>query len=209
MNYYSNEEIIKRNQKKEKIIEKIKLVIVIFISIIIVYNISLIVQSVIRPEKTPSWFNTKTFAIISGSMMPEINVGDIVIVKEVKEEELAEGDVISFRRDSEIITHRIQKIETENNETHYITKGDNNKTKDETPVKYNEIEGRVERIVPNLGRIVIFLKNKTTILALFLVFIVMYTHDMRKTRKRNIREKKKELLNKERNESYRYDPKVQ
>lgn len=113
--------------------------------------------------------------------MPQINVGDIVIVKEVKEEELKEGDIISFRKNDEIITHRIQEIEEKDNQTQYITKGDNNNTKDEIPVEYNNIEGKVEKIIPYLGYATIFLKNKTTILVILLIFAAMYIHDMKKT----------------------------
>lgn len=200
MNYYANEEILKRKKIKEKIFEKIKLILVILISIIVIYNISLIVQGIIEPDKTPACFGVKTFAIVSGSMMPEINAGDIVIVKDVNEEELQEGDIISFRKNAEIITHRIERIEIQDNEKRYITKGDNNNTVDAMYVSFENIEGRVENIIPYLGNVVIFLKNKITIAVILLIYVVIYVYDTKKSNKKMMRKKKRELLNEKRKE---------
>ena len=95
-------------EKAKYIIIKVLYIIIIPI---IIYDLILIAQSIINPYKPPIFFGIKTFNIVSGSMEPQININDIVITKEIEENELKEGDVISFRQNSEVITHRIIKIE--------------------------------------------------------------------------------------------------
>ena len=123
---YTNQEINKRKNREIKIKNIIYVIMYCFLVIIMTYNISLIMQSLINLNKTPSFFGIKTYVIISGSMEPNINIGDMVITKS-KENELKVGDIISYRKGQSVITHRIsQIIENEKGERTYRTKGDNN-----------------------------------------------------------------------------------
>ena len=73
----------------------------------------------------------------SGSMEPQLKIGDIILIKECKEYE--SGDIITYNvNNSYLVTHRI--VEKEGN--YVITKGDSNNTKDEK-VNKNNIEGKV------------------------------------------------------------------
>lgn len=200
MRIYTNEELTNRKRKKQKSLNKIRFALVIIISIGILYNVLLIIQSILYPNKTPSFLGYKTFSIISGSMMPEINVGDIVVVKDVEINDLKDGDIISFRNDSEIITHRIIRIEEDKKQILYITKGDNNNTEDADKVSFVNIEGKVVNVIPKLGNVVFFLKNKVTILLLITLFILIYVYDMKKNSKKMLRKKKREYLNQKKEE---------
>ena len=84
----------------------------------------------INKSETPNFFGIKTFVIISGSMEPNLKISDIVIIKRCEQNELKENDIISFRSGQSVITHRINKIIETENGVEYITKGDNNNTKD-------------------------------------------------------------------------------
>ena len=65
------------------------------------------------------------YKVMTGSMEPNIHVGDYLLVKKCKE--YKEGDIVTFKKDGYYITHRIIKI----NENTIITKGDANNVADE------------------------------------------------------------------------------
>lgn len=195
MKYYTNEEITKRKIKFENRIEKIKLIAVILISIIVILNLIIIFKALLVPNKTPSIFGVKTFSIISGSMMPELNVGDIIIVKEVDNFKI--NDIITFRQNDKMITHRIIDITKKDNEEVYITKGDNNNVQDEGYVEPRDIEGKVINKIPLIGYITIFLQKKEVLAIIFTVFCLSYIHDIKVNNKKNLRRQKREILNDE------------
>ena len=103
------------------------MIITNIILIILLYNLVLLGISFISKHDFNGFFRYKAYNITTNSMEPTINMGDIIIVKKVKDEEnLKNGDIISFNKNGEIITHRIIDIVETNGEKRYITKGDNN-----------------------------------------------------------------------------------
>lgn len=76
--------------------------------------------------------------VSSGSMQPELAIGDVIIIKEVND--YKENDIITYNVNNEyLVTHRIIEI----NEDNFITKGDNNTSKDKEIVLKENIEGKV------------------------------------------------------------------
>ena len=195
---YTNDIIKKKSEKIDKRKKLIKLIIYIMIIPIIFYNISLIFFSIINKSETPNFFGIKTFVIISGSMEPNLKISDIVIIKKCEQNELKENDIISFRSGQSVITHRInQIIETENG-VEYITKGDNNNTKDNGTVKFNDIEGKYIGKIEYLGKVVLYLKNKTVIIYIIIIFYLIYAHEMKTNEKLQLRREKREKFEKKR-----------
>lgn len=143
---YTDETIRKRKKKNDKIKKIIKTITYIVLVPLLIYNISLIIQALANPNKTPSFFGIKTYVIVSGSMMPELNIGDIVIVKSA--EDYQEGDIISFRQGQNVITHRISEILKTENGILYKTKGDNNNTEDSGMIEIDAIEGKTIGKIP-------------------------------------------------------------
>ncbi len=112
----------------------------------------------------PSLFSAYT--IVSPSMVPNINVLDIVIVKRVeKPETLEKGDIITFnstdyRYSGVTVTHRITNIETTTDGKYlFTTKGDANNTPDSSRISFEEIYGQVLFRIPKIGYIQYFLSN--------------------------------------------------
>ena len=195
---YTNDIIKKKSEKIDKRKKLIKLIIYIMIIPIIFYNISLIFFSIINKRETPNFFGIKTFVIISGSMEPNLKISDIVIIKKCEQNELKENDIISFRSGQSVITHRInQIIETENG-VEYITKGDNNNTKDNGTVKFDDIEGKYIGKIEYLGKVVLYLKNKTVIISIIIIFYLIYAHEMKTNEKLQLRREKREKFEKKR-----------
>ena len=76
--------------------------------------------------------------VSSGSMTPELRVGDVIIMKEFESYDV--GDIVTFNSNNEcLVTHRI----IERNGDNFITKGDSNNTKDADIVAKENIEGKV------------------------------------------------------------------
>ena len=102
------------------------------------------------------------YVIISGSMEPIIEVQDAVLVKRVDPDSIQRGDVVTYLSNDEsyygiMITHRVVNIKEENGEKIYYTKGDHNETVDRSPVKGNQIYGKVVMRIPKIGYIKYFL----------------------------------------------------
>jgi len=87
------------------------------------------------------------------SMYPALKKGDGIIIKKLSDEEkenLQVGDIIAFYDGNIIVTHRITRIDRDG-EIQYVTKGDNNDTKDITKQKKDDIIGIVKIRIPLIG----------------------------------------------------------
>lgn len=104
---------------------------------------------------TSGYFKYYAVTIGSGSMEKTICKGDVVIVKKLKRNELkdlkAKRDVLVYYRDGKIIVHRLIKIKKLSGEEFYITKGDNNLTKDPYRVKPKDVIGIVSFKIKYIG----------------------------------------------------------
>ena len=103
-----------------KVVKKIlmSLFLIIFIPLIII-NICIITKAIKYPSKIPDFMGYKPMIVMSNSMESAIDVGDVVIVKEVDTSTLKRGDIVAYRIDDVCITHRIAKV---NSDGTYITK---------------------------------------------------------------------------------------
>ena len=188
---YTEEAIIKRKQKAQAFKQKISIVVYFLIIVLLIYNISLIIQAVVNPSKTPSFFGIKTYSIISGSMEPDIHIGDIVLIKESKNNELYEGDIIAFRQGQSVITHRIIMIKETENGNIYTTKGDNNNTEDKIEINIDLIEGKVIGRIPFLGKISRLLQGNIWIIVMVLMVYIYFSHTSKVNSIRNRRKAKR------------------
>ncbi len=158
----------KEKKRLKKVINVIEYIIVFTV---IIANAILIFKSVYNPNKSPSLFGKKAFVIISGSMKPKIDIGDIVFINEG--EDVKPGDVIAFRRDSNVIVHRVVKELDVNGETMYQTKGDNNNVEDKELVRKSTIEGVYFGKISYIGKFLMFLYNHLTMVIIILVAILI------------------------------------
>lgn len=122
-----------------------------------------------------SGFQINGFIVISGSMIPTLDINDLVVSMKVKQEELKEGDIISFVQENQVITHRINKIIEENGEICYETKGDNNNTIDDNLVKYEDIMGKYIFKILKIGYIV---RNLQTQIGIIIVITIIFIREL-------------------------------
>lgn len=91
----------------------------------------------------------KVYRVLTTSMIPDVNQGNIIISKKVSFEEIKVGDVITFEvGNGKFLTHRVYQIEEVNGEKRLVTKGDSNKQVDSTRVTKNQVVRRVIRVIP-------------------------------------------------------------
>lgn len=122
----------------QKIIFILTDIIIIFMLIIWFFYIFQVHINKVPKEKVFSYI---VFAVSTGSMADTINVNDIILVERTKD--VRENDIIAFKQDNGLIVHRI--IEVAENEI--TTKGDANNHEDES-IKYEQVIGKVVRIIP-------------------------------------------------------------
>lgn len=116
------------------------------------------------------------YVVMSGSMMPDIQIKDIVVTKKVPSDELEINDIITFitpdtRFGGISVTHRIiDKYYDESLGSYsYRTKGDANNVADSVLVPNNNILGKVILKVPKLGYIQDILSSKGGLIILVLI----------------------------------------
>lgn len=118
----------------------------------------------------------RVYDILTGSMNPTINPGNLVVVKEVLPNEVKKNDIITFRSDitNNITTHRAIDIVNSGGKIEFITKGDANNTQDPIPLDGKLLVGKVIFQVPYLGAFLSSLqKNKLIFIGLIVVIILI------------------------------------
>ena len=179
-------------KRRKDINTRIKKIIFIFL-VIILYNVVLLYMSYIDKFDTPSFYIYKAYLISTESMEPELKKGDAIIIKKVAEDQLRVNDIVTFKINVEIITHRIVRIDEVNSEKFYITKGDNNNVEDSDELRFSDIEGKQIIKIPHLGNIVAGLKNGIVIILVVLIALIMYLNRIEMKEKSEARREKKKI----------------
>ena len=110
----------------------------------------------------------RAVTLSGGSMEPALDNGSMLIAREVEPADLTVGDVITFRYPGSetAITHRIVAIEEgKDGRPVFTTKGDSNKTPDESSVTFDS--GKPYRLVfsiPHAGQLLAYLNNPTMLI---------------------------------------------
>ena len=138
------------------------------LSSVVLITLALIAAALVVPK----FLGYNQFAVLSGSMEPNIHVGAIVYAKEAEATELAVDDIITYRiSGNTMVTHRIVAIDEVSGTV--TTKGDANETEDAAPVSYENIVGKYAFNIPYLGYISIYAKTPLGIGAICGVLIVV------------------------------------
>jgi signal peptidase len=138
--------------------------------------------------------------VLSGSMSPSINAGDVVVTQEQSSSSIITGDIITFQESNnqnKLVTHRVVNISERNNTLFFETKGDANQGKDQQLVSENELVGKVIFTIPYLGYLPNFVKSPTGFLLLIVIpGILLITSESRKIYQ-NVKQKNNSVKNDE------------
>lgn len=110
---------------------------------------------------TSGYFHYHAIVIGSGSMVPEINVGDVVVIEKLDKqyEKLQVGQVLAYRYNNVIIVHRIVRIVKISDHYYFYTKGDKNNDEDGIAVDEEMVIGTVNWKIPVIGYPTIWLNE--------------------------------------------------
>lgn len=121
-----------------------------------------------------SLFSYRMFTVVSGSMKPEYDIGDVLISKEVDANKIKKGDVVSYLGKSgtfngKVVTHRVEKIEKDvDGRLVFHTKGLANLVED--PVVY---EDQIYGVVVHEAKILSFIYKCVSTPKGMFIFIVI------------------------------------
>ncbi len=108
-------------------------------------------------------------SIMSGSMEPVLRTGGIVFT-DTKERRPEIGDIVTYQVGENRVTHRVIRKERKG----YVTKGDANNKEDPTVVTADQIIGKVIFVLPCLGYVAVFVRQRT----IFGILAVMIIQEM-------------------------------
>ena len=155
---------------------------------ILVVNCILLVKGATNPDKVPSVGGVVPFIVLSDSMYPQIQSGDLIVCREVDPSAVREGDVISFfdpeSTGSAIVTHRVHSVSTAyDGSLGFVTKGDANNTADSTPVPAQKVVGTYLFRVPGLGNVAMFMQTtQGLVLCVVCPVILLIAYDVLRRR---------------------------
>ena len=98
--------------------------------------------------------DTPTAVVVSRSMWPALDRGDIVFIKETSPEEIKVGTILVFHHGSGLAIHRVVHLDGDT----IVTKGDANRTVD-SPITFDDVVGRLptlwgrDLVIPWLGQV--------------------------------------------------------
>ena len=125
-----------------------------FVAIVALANVVMLFQYKVLNQPVPTVFGFSQVSILSGSMEPTLDTGDLAICKE--QDEYQVGDAVLFEDGNYLVLHRIVDV-TEDGL--FVTKGDANNVNDENLVSPENIHGALHYKFDGLGTTMSFLTS--------------------------------------------------
>lgn len=119
--------------------------LILLVVIVIVFTLYGYYEVNIKGKSFVNYFGYSFFEVMSGSMSPNIEVYDLVVVK-LGDNSYKKGDIITYKVGNDFVTHRVFDMEYNG----VITKGDSNNDVDGV-ISNSDILGKVVYVVPSFG----------------------------------------------------------
>jgi signal peptidase I len=127
---------------------------------LVIYIFFTIYQSNKTPGELPSFFGYTPLTVLSNSMNPYLESGDLTFIQRVPFDKISVGDVITYREETDkFITHRVVQMTEKNGQAAFITKGDNNNADDANPVLKEQLIGKQVFTIPKIGFLIQFMSK--------------------------------------------------
>ena len=146
-----------------KVLTVIGTVLCIILIPILIINCTLIIKS-FTSEEVPSVAGKLPLIVLTDSMYPVIQSGDLIICSTAQPEEIETGDVIAFfdpaGNGTTIVTHRVLEVTELDGRTAWRTKGDNNNTEDRLLVTGDKLVAVYEGTrLAGFGNVALFMQT--------------------------------------------------
>ena len=190
-----------RQREKRSVIHKVGNAAGIVLSGILIFILSmnciLIFKSLTNMERVPGIGGIIPMIVLTDSMYPQIQSGDLIVCRTREADKIREGDVIAFfdpaGNGRSVVTHRVRKItKDENGNLAWVTKGDANNTEDQALVPAENLVGIYRHRVAGLGSVAMFLQTTQGMILCVICPILLLVVSDTICRRRNERSEKKE-----------------
>ena len=190
-------EQISRMIRIEKRVKKIITIIVLIILLLLFFvNSVMLYQRIHGNNELPNFAGVSVLNIISGSMTPTLNINDMIVIKKVSNQDIKQGDIITFNKNGVIDTHRVIWVVDDEGQRKYKTKGDNNEIPDDELVTYSEIYGKLILKIPKIGKIAEELQKNNGLICcviIICIFIILKNKKEKRKETRKLERKKYEI----------------
>ncbi len=130
---------------------------------ILIINVTLIIRSFTNREEVPSVGGIFPLIVLTDSMYPDIQSGDLIFCRTEDPENIKVGDYIAFfdpaGNGTSIVTHSVVEIAEQNGGLAWITRGIANNADDSVPVPADKLVGVYKSRIPKLGNVVMFMQT--------------------------------------------------
>ena len=115
---------------KQKLLTIIGAILCVILLPMLIINVTLIAKSYINADEVPSVGGMFPMIVLTDSMYPVIESGDLILCHTAEADEIKVDDVISFYdpmgSGTSVVTHRVMEVIVDDGEIQFRTKGDNN-----------------------------------------------------------------------------------
>ena len=123
----------------KKIMQIIVDILLVFTTIAIIFSLYGLYQLKFQNKKYFNLFGYTAFSVVTGSMSPTWEIGDVIIVK--IDNNIKKDDIITYYKDGNFITHRVIDIHGKE----ITARGDSNNSSD-SPVSKEMVVGKVVHV---------------------------------------------------------------
>ena len=125
--------------------------------------------------------NARPMVVTGASMMPAVNQGDALVVRQAEADAIQVGDIITFQNfgRQSLTTHRVIDIRKIAGNTWYQTQGDHNDIADQDLTPHGAVIGKVRLVLPRVGYLLAFVATPSGVLAMIsLPLLVMLVQEI-------------------------------
>ena len=159
----SNDTQKRKGSLGHRILTVVGTVLCIILLPVLIINCTLIIKSYTNADEVPSVAGKFPMIVLTDSMYPEIESGDLIICNTAEAHEIQVNDVISFYdpmgSGTSVVTHRVMEIVNEGGEISFRTKGDNNNAEDTALVPAENLIGIYQTRIPKVGHVAMFMQT--------------------------------------------------
>lgn len=194
---YTNDAIKEKTTRKQKRDRVWKVMFITFFIVFLAFICNILYQVLIQKDGKIGLFGYNISIVMTGSMQPSINIGDVLIEKRVSSNEIAVGDVISFNveKSKNRTTRRVTQIVYENEEVKFKTKGESNNVEDPELVSIDMVEGKMISHIAGFGVLISYVFSKTGLALLAFLIVILYFIISNKKTRMIMREEARKLYN--------------
>ena len=174
-----------KEKKDNKLFKTLIIIKNIIFAVILVFLVAVITLSLVTriSGKTPSIMGYTVYRVSSGSMVPTLKVGDIILCQSCDPLKLKNGDIITYdgtigEFKGKSVTHRVIKEPYKQGKDYFlVTKGDDNPNAD-TPIRISQVTGLYQSKIEYLKLLYDFFITPWGLLTLIALIILAFFNEI-------------------------------